>query len=697
MQIPNPSALLGNAALFQLEIQGISGLSRVVRFSGHEGMSALFEFHLELAGDDIDLRQIIGKEATLTIEGVEVPRFMHGIISHVQYSGHSRRYTLYELTLVPALWKLLHRTNCRIFQPADTPAILKKVFKDAGLKKENIRFDLNAGYGERNYCVQYRESDFAFISRLMEEDGIFYFFEHEADKTTLVLADHPGTHKPITGIPMVWFNAGSQVRAREHIDHMRFAEAIRPGKISLRDFNFTEPDDPLDVNADAERDVDLEIYDYPGEYQEPSDGAPHMGGSMAKIRLESLQAAKRQGSGGSDCPRLTPGFTFTLAGHLKRPDLNRGYLLTRVMHHGSQPQVLDEDGQGSFHYSNDFVCIEDSVPFRPPRITPRPIVRGVQSAKVVGPDSEEIHTDDQGRVKVQFHWDRDGKFNDDSSCWVRVSQLWAGNGWGAMFIPRIGHEVLVDFIEGDPDRPIITGRVYHGKNDLPYPLPDEKTKTTIKSNSSIGGGGFNEFRFEDRKGCEEVFLHAQKDWNTFVLNNFCETVGSSRTSSIGGSESISVGVARTLNVATIDATTIGVEYMVTMAPPPPVMLKFPSLPFLPSIPPIPIPVPPTKFSLHKDHLVTLTTGGQATVTLDKKDVTVDALGNIDLKAIGNITITATGNVSITGASVSVTADKKNVDIAATTTVSITGATGVDVTAAAGDIELQGAPKVKINC
>ncbi len=529
MKISNASAL------FVLDIQGVSGLSRVVRFSGHEGMSALFEFHVELAGDAIDLRQIIGKEATLTIEGIEVPRFVHGIISHVQYSGHSRRYTLYELSLVPPLWKLLHRTNCRVFQPADTQTILKKVFKDAGLNKKNIRFDLNASYGERNYCVQYRESDFAFVSRLMEEDGIFYFFEHGAKKTTLVLADHPGAHKPITGAPRVWFNACSHVREREHIEYMRFAETIRPGKISLRDFNFKEPDDPLDVNADAERDVDLEIYDYPGEYQESSEGGPHMGSSMAKIRLESMQTAKRQGSGGSDCPRLTPGFNFTLAGHLKRPDLNRGYLLTRVMHHGRQPQVLDEDGQGSFHYSNDFVCIEDSVPFRPPRITPRPIVRGVQSAKVVGPDSEEIHTDDQGRVKVQFHWDRDGEFNHDSSCWVRISQLWAGNGWGTMFIPRIGHEVLVDFIEGDPDRPIITGRVYHGKNNLPYPLPDEKTKSTIKSNSSIGGGGFNELRFEDRKDAEQIFFHAQREMDTCVRHDSMESVLHDKHLTVGAS------------------------------------------------------------------------------------------------------------------------------------------------------------------
>ncbi|HFE44528.1 MAG TPA: type VI secretion system tip protein VgrG [Nannocystis exedens] len=670
MQIPNPNALLGNTALFSLNIQGISGLSRVVRFSGHEGISALFEFHLELAGADIDLRQIIGKEATLTIEGIEVPRFVHGIISHVQYSGHSRRHTLYELTLVPPLWRLLHRTNCRVFQPADTQAILTKVFKDAGLKKENIRFDLSASYGERNYCVQYRESDFAFISRLLEEDGIFYFFEHDAEKTTLVLADHAGAHKPIPGVSVVWFNAGSEVREREHIDHMRFAETIRPGKISLRDFNFKKPDDTLDVNADAERDVDLEIYDYPGEYQEPSEGAPHMGGSMAKIRLESLQAAKRQGSGGSDCPRLTPGCTFTLQGHLKRPDLNRGYLLTRVVHHGSQPQVLDEDSQGGFHYSNDFVCIEDNVPFRPPRMTPRPIVRGVQSATVVGPDSEEIHTDDQGRVKVQFHWDREGEFNHDSSCWVRVSQLWAGNGWGSMFIPRIGHEVLVDFIEGDPDRPIITGRVYHGNNDLPYPLPDEKTKTTIKSDSSIGGGGFNELRFEDRKGSEEIFLHAQKDWNTVILNNLTEKVSSRRSSSIGSSETISVGSTRTLSVSESDTTTVGTDRSATVGA--------------------------------NETISIAETRSVSVGSTDSTTIGAEHSATISQAASPPPNIAATGyrmsdqNYSVTTGEATIILQGPNVSIQAKGAISLSGAS-ISITATAGgDVVIQGGPMVHIN-
>jgi type VI secretion system secreted protein VgrG len=238
------------------------------------------------------------------------------------------------------------------------------------------------------------------------------------------------------------------------------------------------------------------------------------------------------GNGASDCMRMTAGCTFTLQAHPAN-ELNKAYKMVRVVHHAAQPQVLDEDASGEFSYHNEFMCMESSVPFRPTRVTPRPFVRGIQSATVVGPPGEEIHTDEQGRVKVQFHWDRRGEHNEHSSCWIRVSQLWAGAGWGAMFLPRIGHEVLVDFIEGDPDRPIVTGRVYHGLNDTPYPLPQEKTKSTIKSDSSLGGGGFNELRFEDRKKDEQVFLHAEKNLDIWVKNDRMEAIRHDRHLIVG--------------------------------------------------------------------------------------------------------------------------------------------------------------------
>ena len=375
------------------------------------------------------------------------------------------------------------------------------------------------------YCVQYRESDWAFVSRLLEEDGICYFFEHAEDRHVLVMADHKGAYRPIPGDPEVWFNpVDGAVEDREHVHEFRFGEQIRSGRASLRDFYFPLPEQRTDVHEQAKKDADLEVYDYPGEYRFPAGNDPDRGQGIVRRRLEATQATRRSGAGKGDCMRLVPGHTFTLMGH-RRAELSGEYTLLTVQHRGQQPQVLDQDGAaGEFAYESRFTCIERPVVYRPPRATPRPFVRGLQSAVVVGPPGEEVHTDEQGRVMVQFHWDRQGRYDEHSSCWIRVSQLWAGPGWGAMFLPRIGHEVLVDFLEGDPDKPIITGRVYHGSNQVPYPLPAEKTKSTIKSDSSLGGGGYNELRFEDRKGAEQIFMHAEKDLDIHVKHDRMENV-----------------------------------------------------------------------------------------------------------------------------------------------------------------------------
>nr|WP_276604244.1 type VI secretion system tip protein TssI/VgrG [Nannocystis pusilla] len=540
--------MLGNRASFSIAIEGVPPGIGVVRFSGQEGLSTLYEFQVEIAAGDLELSSVVGKAATLRIEGSAGARQVHGEVASIEYVGESRRYQLYELTLVPRAWKLLHRHNCRVFQHKSTPEIVAEVLRQAGLSRDDFRFALVAGYAPRNYCVQYRESDLAFVSRLLEEDGIFYAFEHGEARATMVFGDDGGAQAAISGDPVVWFNPGGELRDREHVDALRVVESVRPGKVSLRDFNFHKPEQAMDVDASAKRDVDLEVYDYPGEFQEPSAGGPHQGKSLAKIRLEALQVGRRQAAGTSDCMRLVPGHSFVLQGH-RRIELNQELLLTQVSHQGNQPQVLDEDAaQGSFSYGNQFTCIDKKTPWRPPRRTPRPVVRGVQSATVVGPGAEEVFTDAQGRVLVQFHWDREGQHDENSSCWVRVSQAWAGLGWGAMFIPRVGHEVLVDFIEGDPDRPIITGRVYHANNSTPYPLPDEKTKSTIKSESSPGGGGFNELRFEDRKGGEEVFLHAQRDLNEVVLNDNSRNVTADQTFTVGGNQSFTITGNRSVSV-----------------------------------------------------------------------------------------------------------------------------------------------------
>lgn len=398
---------------------------------------------------------------------------------------------------------------------------------------------------------------------------MFHYFEHAADGHTLVVGDGPPAYATIAGDTTVAYNDAVAVGDRETVRRFRFTEQLTPGKFTVRDFNFATPGDSLEGQA-AAGESDLEVYEFPGRYD-----APAQAKRAAKLRLQAFQALQRRGSGTSVCPRLTPGHMFTLsssAGAL-RDDLLRDYLVVSVRHSGEQPQALELSGTGlDSSYENQFECIPADVPYRPVEWPRRPEMRGLQTAIVVGPAGEEVHTDEHGRVKVQFHWDRLGKRDENSSCWVRVSQLWAGQGWGAMWIPRIGHEVIVDFIEGDADRPIVTGRVYHGDNTPPYSLPDKKTTSTIKSDSSPGGGGSNELRFEDQKGGEEVYLHAQKDWTIAVENDKNQTVGhdetlnigNDRKKSVGNNQSESIAVDKTISVGSNHSEQIGVNMSISV-------------------------------------------------------------------------------------------------------------------------------------
>jgi len=524
-------SLLGNRALFTLTVSGVAAELRVVRFTGSEALSGGYEFRIELCGPEVELAAIVGKDAALTIESIDTPRHIHGILAEVQYIGESRQYCLYTALLVPRIWKLRHRANSRIFQRKTTQTILTEVFNKAGLSGNQFRFQLTADYAARDYCVQYRETDHEFMSRLLEEDGIAYHFEHTAEEHVLVLSDN-GNSPPIPGDPEIWFTPpAGMVFDREHITHIKVGEVVRTDKVSLRDFNLHRPDAPMEASASVDEGA-LEVYDFPGEYQDNGGSNPDRGPGLARIRLDALQTSRRLTEGHSDSPRLTAGHRFTLENH-PRANVDGEFRLLKVTHRGEQPQSLEQDAPGkSFEYDNTFVAMSQKQPYRPPRVTRRPVVRGVQTATVTGPPGEEIHVDEWGRVKIQFHWDRIDGFDDDSSCWVRVSQLWAGNGWGAMFIPRIGHEVIIDFIEGDPDRPILTGRIYHGLNATPYPLPNCKTKSTIKSDT-YQGGGYNEFRYEDQKGAEQIFMHAQRNLDIKVLNDRMESVLHDRHLTVG--------------------------------------------------------------------------------------------------------------------------------------------------------------------
>ncbi len=516
-------ALLGNQALFRLTVEGCDDELRVVRFQGHEAISSLFEFRLEVASDELAIEALIGRSALLTIDGIEGERHVHGFVCQAEYIGDSQRYALYELTVVPWIWRLQQRASCRIFQKLTTPQILAAVLEGSGLRKTQFRLDLQAQYAARDYCTQYGETDLDLINRLMEADGLIYYFEHTSEAHLLVITDRSESAPPADGpVKLKWGPASGIVHASEHVTRLRIGELMRPERVSLRDMNLHTPATRLEVSEGPE--AQRELYEYPGSYQQAGRGGPDKGGQQAKLRLEALQAARRRGFGTSDSPRLVSGLGFELAGH-PRAGVDGEYRLVSVTHRGEQPQALEEDNGQAFSYGNDFECMASEVPYRAPRVTPRPIVRGLQTAIVVGPPGEEVHVDEHGRVKVQFHWDRQGALDESSSCWIRVSQMWAGNGFGAMFLPRIGHEVIVDFLEGDPDRPLITGRIYTGFNKPPYTLPDEKTKSTIKSDTSPGGGGSNELRFEDAKGREELYLHAQKDLKIAVENDKLQTIG----------------------------------------------------------------------------------------------------------------------------------------------------------------------------
>jgi len=551
---------VASESILTFTVDGFDGELRVLQLSGREAMSELFHFGVDLACQDseIDLDGIVGQAAQLQIHYLDGARELNGIISRFEQGHVGETFTAYYAELVPSVWLLTQRYDSRIFQEQSVPDIIQAVLKNSGATS---RFALKGSHAPREYCVQYRETDWNFIMRLMEEVGIFCQWEHRDGKDILVIADAPGVHVPIDGTPDVLFREPTGlVEAEEFIYQFRSAQQIRPGKITHTDYNFKTPALDMFKDQSARRNPELEVYDYPGLY--PDQGT---GGTLARARLEALQSPRLSAVGESTCRRMIPGFKFTMQEH-RRESFNQEYLLTSVRHTASQPLGQDETG-GRFHYSNSFVAIPASVPYRPPRVTPKPVVEGTQTAVVTGPAGEEIYTDEYGRIKVQFHWDREGKKDDKSSCWIRVAHPWAGPSWGSMFIPRVGFEVAVQFLEGDPDRPLVIGSVYNAQNMPPYPLDAQKNKSTIKSNSTKGGGGSNELRFDDTKGSEEVYQHAQKDLTIRTENDKNQStghdetlkIGNDRSKDVGNNETTKIGKDRTEEVGANETIKIGTD------------------------------------------------------------------------------------------------------------------------------------------
>lgn len=500
---------------------------RILKLTGREAMSALFEFELELVCESpyLEPEEYLGESALLTLRGLSTPRLVHGIVERFELLLIGRRFTHYRAVLVPSIAPLQHRQQSRIFQQLSTPDIVQKVLKEAGFPGDSLELLLEGQYTPRDYCVQYQESDHRFISRLLEEEGIFYYFRHEPDKDVLVLGDDPVSLGALDAPSIVTFRDESRATAlqEEHLFMLQSSARLRSGKFSLKDYKFVQPNLDLTATHTGELNPELEVYTWPGEYVDPA-----LGQRLAKVRAEEALAQRHQLRAVGTCRFLQAGHVFTVIYH-PRADFNRTYLPLHIHHEAEQPGVLEAEEGAEQRVQTRYRCqlqllVAETV-FRPPRVTPRPIIPGVQSAVVVGAGGEEIYTDAHGRVKVQFHWDRQGKRNDRSSCWIRVSHPWAGAGFGAVFLPRVGQEVLVQFLEGDPDRPVLVGRVFNGATPHPYSLPSDKTISTLKTRSTPGGKGFNELRFEDKAGKEEVFLHAQRDLNELIRANHARQVG----------------------------------------------------------------------------------------------------------------------------------------------------------------------------
>ena len=524
----------------------------VVDFELREALNAPFSLSINLASPQpgIAFGTILDQTCELQVwyDGI-LQRRISGIVSRFTQGDTGFRRTRYHAEVRPALWRTSLRTNARIFQAQKPDAIISTLLKEAGIN--DFAFALRYEHAEREYCVQYRESDLDFINRLAAEEGMYWFHEFEAGKHRVVFSDDAAALEK--GEPL-FFNLASQGLAQgAYVRRFRYAEAVSTAGVELKDYSFKTPAYGLShkkmSNALDHQREQYEHYDYPGRFKGDASGKAFSG-----YRLDALRNGSVTGWGQSNSAGLRPGYSFPLTEH-PNPSLNIGWQIVDVVHEGKQPQALEEEGGGEpTTLSNTFNAIAAKTTWRP-QMPDKPRVDGPQIATVSGPDGEEIYCDQYGRIKVQFPWDRYGASDDQSSCWVRVSQGWAGGQYGMMAIPRIGHEVVVSFLEGDPDQPIVTGRTFHATNLSPYPLPAGKTRTTLRTQTHKGVG-FNELRFEDEAGKEEIFIHGQKDMNTVVLNNRSTSVNVDHTENIGQDQTVIVQRNQTVSVVQNQVTEV---------------------------------------------------------------------------------------------------------------------------------------------
>ncbi|CAG9256631.1 VgrG protein [Burkholderia cepacia] len=534
---------------------------------GSDELGRLFEFRIEALADShsLSLKDMLGKPVTVRIEQQDLStRYLNGIVARASLAGRrAERYYGYELIVRPWLWLATRRSDCRIFQNKTVPEIVQEVLSTYGFPIES---HLAETYVPRDYCVQYNETDAAFVSRLMEFEGIYYWFRHAEDTHTLMLSDAMSSHTALPGYETIPYIARDRtaIADEEHIDGWLPAQEVSVGKHQTTDYDYTKPRADLSSQKVDPRGHDHDSFasfEWPGGYRDDAPGAHY-----SRVRLEEQQAEHERASADTDVRGAAPGYLFTLA-HCPRADQNREYLIVRCQYRFQENAYASDQGAEAVVHQTMMLVQPSSLPYRSPRDTPRPRTSGPQTATVVGPPGEEIWTDQYGRVKLQFRWDRYGQSNQDSSCWVRVSSPWAGGGFGGVQIPRVGDEVVVDFLNGDPDEPIVTGRVYNGEKMPPWGLPGSATQSGLLSRSSPGGTSehANAFRFEDKKGAEQLWMHAERnfdaetelDHSLSVGNNHTHTVGNDETMQVKNNRQRSVGQNETVNIGQNRVAQIG--------------------------------------------------------------------------------------------------------------------------------------------
>ncbi|VWC91796.1 Rhs element Vgr protein [Burkholderia lata] len=536
---------------------------------GSDELGRLFEFRIEALADShsLSLKDMLGKPVTVRIEQQDLsPRYLNGIVARASLAGRrAERYYGYELIVRPWLWLATRRSDCRIFQNKTVPEIVQEVLSTYGFPIEN---HLAESYVPRDYCVQYNETDAAFVSRLMEFEGIYFWFRHAEDTHTLMLGDAMSSHTVLPGYETIPYIARDRtaIADEEHIDGWLPAQEVSVGRHQTTDYDYTKPRADLSSQKVDPRGHDHDSFasfEWPGGYRDDAPGAHY-----SRVRLEEQQAEHERASADTDVRGASPGYLFTLE-HCPRADQNREYLIVRCQYRFQENAYASDPGAEAVVHQTMMLVQPSSLPYRSPRDTPRPRTNGPQTATVVGPPGEEIWTDQYGRVKLQFRWDRYGQSNQDSSCWVRVSSPWAGGGFGGVQIPRVGDEVVVDFLNGDPDEPIVTGRVFNGERMPPWGLPGSATQSGLLSRSSPGGttDHANAFRFEDKKGAEQLWMHAERNFDAeteadhtlSVGNNHTHTVGNDETMQVKNNRQRSVGQNETVNIGQNRVAQIGID------------------------------------------------------------------------------------------------------------------------------------------